>query len=142
MPVYGRRGKPKAGFPLRPQTLEIANGAIPTFPPSLRLACGKVEIQKQDSHFPTGFFFISKKEKKGAWRLILYENQIGRSGSFLDENMLPLKRQRRPLLFEFDALSGGPRERQGNGSSRNPPGVTEILNRRDSGKSVSRERII
>src|SRR6202049_2433899 len=28
----GRRGKPKAGFPPRPQSLEIANGAIPTFP--------------------------------------------------------------------------------------------------------------
>jgi len=33
MPARGRRGKPKAGFPPRPQALEIAEGAIPTFPP-------------------------------------------------------------------------------------------------------------
>ncbi len=44
--------KTKASFPLRQETLEIAIGAIPTFPPSRRLACGNVEIQTQDSHFP------------------------------------------------------------------------------------------
>ena len=83
MPVYGRRGKPTAGFPLRPQTLEIAKSAISTFPPSRRLARGKVEIQKQDFHFPNRLLFVFSNQKKGAWRrvasrpasrLILYEN--------------------------------------------------------------------
>jgi hypothetical protein len=96
MTVYGRGGKPEAGFPPRPQTLEIANGAIPTFPRPRR-ADGKVEIQKQDSHFPTGAALSSSQSKERslaadrfapASRLILPENQIRVSGSFLDENML------------------------------------------------------
>ena len=33
MPAHGPGGKPKAGFPPGPQPLEIANDAIPTFPP-------------------------------------------------------------------------------------------------------------
>jgi hypothetical protein len=36
MTGHGRGGKPKARFPPRPQPLEIANNAIPTFPPSRR----------------------------------------------------------------------------------------------------------
>ena len=35
MPRCGKRGKPKIGFPLFPQRLEIAC-AIPTFPPPRR----------------------------------------------------------------------------------------------------------
>ena len=69
MPDYGRRGKPKAGFPPRPQPLEIAHDAISTFPQPrlflltqqtnpnqtriLTVCNGKVEIEKHDSHFPT-----------------------------------------------------------------------------------------
>lgn len=96
MAVYGRGGKPKAGFPPRPQTLEIANGAISTFPRPRRCG-GKVEIQNQDFHFPTYGFFLSQTETERslvadrfapALRLILRENQIRCSGSFLDENML------------------------------------------------------
>ena len=37
-----------------PQPLEIA--AIPTFPQPRRRPRGKVEIQKQDSHFPTAAY--------------------------------------------------------------------------------------
>src|SRR5258708_36599110 len=36
MTGYGRGGKPKSGFPPRPQPLEIAKSAIPTFPPPRR----------------------------------------------------------------------------------------------------------
>src|SRR5450755_4730401 len=49
MTGYGRRGKPKAGFPPRPQPLEIANNAIPTFPQPLL----RVEKWKTKSRFPT-----------------------------------------------------------------------------------------
>ena len=42
----GHRGKPKAGFPPRPQPLEIAEAAIPTFPPPRR-AMEKWKAQKQ-----------------------------------------------------------------------------------------------
>src|SRR5450755_3723695 len=49
MTGYGRRGKPKAGFPPRPQPLEIANNAIPTFPQPLL----GVEKWKTKSRFPT-----------------------------------------------------------------------------------------
>jgi hypothetical protein len=37
MPHRGKRGKPNCGFPLFPPRLEIANGAIPTFPQARRL---------------------------------------------------------------------------------------------------------
>src|SRR6202790_2091746 len=49
MTGYGRRGKPKTGFPPRPQPLEIANNAIPTFPQPLL----RVEKWKTKSRFPT-----------------------------------------------------------------------------------------
>ena len=52
MTGHGRGGKPKAGFPPRPQPLEIANCAISTFPPPRR-SNGKVENQKQVFHFPS-----------------------------------------------------------------------------------------
>src|ERR1700686_2762785 len=60
----GKRGKPKAGFPLFPQPLEIAKSAIPTFPQPRRRPRGKVEIQKQDSHFPVAVFPSLTKLKK------------------------------------------------------------------------------
>jgi hypothetical protein len=57
----GRRGKPKPGFP-RPTTspLEIAprDFHIPAAPTYDRH--GKVEIQQQDSHFPTAHCPVSK----------------------------------------------------------------------------------
>jgi hypothetical protein len=61
MTGYGKRGKPKAGFPRFPQPLEIAV-AIPTFPQPRRLPRGKVEIQQQDSHFPIAAAFHSLKK--------------------------------------------------------------------------------
>jgi hypothetical protein len=68
MTGHGRGGKPKAGFPPRPQPLEIANCAIPTFPPPRR-SNGKVENQKQVSHFPTAYDLpIMTKFRKEAWR--------------------------------------------------------------------------
>jgi hypothetical protein len=36
MPHRGKRGKPNCGFPLFPPRLEIAKGAIPTFPQARR----------------------------------------------------------------------------------------------------------
>jgi cysteine synthase len=56
-----------------------------------------VEIQKQDSHFPTSPSIYIEIKKGGpaadrfapAFRLILRENQNRPSGSFFDENMLP-----------------------------------------------------
>jgi hypothetical protein len=63
MTGYGKRGKPKTGFPRFPQPLEIAV-AIPTFPQPRRLPRGKVEIQKQDSHFPIAVSHSLKKLKK------------------------------------------------------------------------------
>jgi len=49
----GQRGKPKAGFPLLPTTLgnRMPDFHIPAAPAHDRH--GKVEIQEQDSHFPT-----------------------------------------------------------------------------------------
>ena len=65
MTGYGKRGKPKAGFPLFPQPLEIAKSAIPTFPQPRRRPRGKVEIQKQDSHFPVAVsMFLKNSERR------------------------------------------------------------------------------
>ena len=63
MTGYGKREKSKAGFPRFPQPLEIAV-AIPTFPQPRRLPRGKVEIQKQDSHFPIAASIVLKNLKK------------------------------------------------------------------------------
>jgi hypothetical protein len=64
MTGYGRRGKPKTGFPPRPQPLEIANNAIPTFPQPLL----GVEKWKTKSRFPTFplvvFALKSNQERK------------------------------------------------------------------------------
>src|SRR5688572_23856144 len=49
MTGHGRGGKPKAGFPPRPQPLEIATSAIPTFPQPRRRA----EKWKTKNTFPT-----------------------------------------------------------------------------------------
>jgi hypothetical protein len=63
MPVYGKRGKPKAGFPSFPTALGNRQSAIPTFPQPRLRPRGKVEIQKQDSHFPVAAFILFKKKK-------------------------------------------------------------------------------
>jgi hypothetical protein len=47
-----------------PPPLGIADGAIPTFPPPRR-GRGKVESQRQASHFPTVRFVISNSKQKG-----------------------------------------------------------------------------
>ena len=62
MTGYGKRGKPKAGFPSFPTALGNRY-AIPTFPQSRRRPRGKVEIQNQDSHFPTAQNRLRRKEK-------------------------------------------------------------------------------
>ena len=82
MPGHGRGGKPKAGFPPRPQPLEIA-GAIPTFPPPRRDA----EKWKTKSAFPTfplAVYRISIPQKG-----VLAADRFASSpGSFFDEKML------------------------------------------------------
>jgi hypothetical protein len=87
MPVYGKRGKPKTGFPPFPTALGNRQSAIPTFPQPRLRPRGKVEIQKQDSHFPVAALVLLKKKlrKKGdspARRV------SRRSGSSFDWNML------------------------------------------------------
>ena len=52
MTGYGKRGKPQTGFPSFPTALGN-RCAIPTFPQPRRRPRGKLEIQNQDSHFPT-----------------------------------------------------------------------------------------
>jgi len=61
----GKRGKPKAGFPTFPTALGNRKSAISTFPQPLRLPRGKVEIQKQDFHFPiAAFCSLEEKPRK------------------------------------------------------------------------------
>jgi len=47
-----------------PQPLEIAKGAIPTFPQPRLRPRGKVEIQKQDSHFPVAAFYLLEDSER------------------------------------------------------------------------------
>src|SRR5271157_533663 len=116
----GRGGKPKAGFPPRPPPLEIAKGALPTFPLSLpdklvqtqktrkRTGCGgKVEIQNRDSHFSTapnacgarkgnptllagGIGHTRITHQKGGPAAVA---SLPPSGSFFNENMLGNERE-------------------------------------------------
>lgn len=71
MAGYGRGGKPKAGFPPRPQPLEIDEARFPHSRRPDDDASGKVEIQRQDSHFPTGSVLLQgnqkNKPRKEAW---------------------------------------------------------------------------
>ena len=81
MTGHGQRGKPGAGFPPLPTALgnRCRDFHIPAAP--ARGGYGEVEIQKQDSHFPTAIPSTSKTQKtKGDQsRLILCS-----SGSSLD----------------------------------------------------------
>ena len=80
MTGYGKRGKPQTGFPSFPTALGN-RCAIPTFPQPRRRPRGKLEIQNQDSHFPTAAcrsFTNLKKEDSP-------ERRLRRpSGSFFD----------------------------------------------------------
>ena len=63
----GKRGKPKAGFPLFPRApwkSRQKQARFPHFHSSGGEADGKVENQKQVSHFPTAPFFLSKKKNR------------------------------------------------------------------------------
>src|ERR1700738_3742957 len=60
MTGYGKRGKPKAGFPSFPTALgnrKRRDSHIPTAPARR----GKVENQTQVSHFPACCFYFSRK---------------------------------------------------------------------------------
>jgi hypothetical protein len=69
---YGKRGKPKAGFPLFPQPLgnlakDRRDSHISTAPATK--ADGKVENQKQVSHFPTATNpLFSRRKTRAAGR--------------------------------------------------------------------------
>jgi hypothetical protein len=85
MTSHGRSGKPKTtGFPPRPQLLEIANTAIPTFPQPRRGA-EKVENEKHVSHFPACCFSVFKNQKGGP---AADRFAPPSPGSFFNENML------------------------------------------------------
>ena len=100
MPGHGRGGKPKAGFPPRPQPLEIAKGG--RFPHSHRpddeagWKTGNPKAGFPLSHRLDDLYIETKKGGLAAdrfapaFRLILHENQIRASGSSFDENMLLL----------------------------------------------------
>src|ERR1700680_1374341 len=79
----GKRGKPKPGFPSFPPALgnRCGDSHIPTTPAPR----GKVENQKQVSHFPTCCLVSQIQPRKEAWRRIA---SLPPSGSFFNEKML------------------------------------------------------
>jgi len=84
MPGHGRSGKPNAGFPPRPQPLEIAqkrDSHIPTAP----TRSGKVENEKHVSHFSARCLWVFNNLRKEAWPRVA---SLPRPGSFFDEKML------------------------------------------------------
>jgi len=93
MPAYGRGGKPKAGFPPRPQ--DLGNRcAIPTFPPP-RLG---VEKWKPKAGFPLSHLLpllLKTKTQKGGLAAVA---SLPPSGSFFNEKML-CARARRAKIF-------------------------------------------
>jgi hypothetical protein len=64
MTVCGRRGKPKTGFP-RASTVLGNRKSRDSHIPTAAARRGKVENQKQVSHFPTRYFFFPKTNQKG-----------------------------------------------------------------------------
>ena len=83
MPACGRRGKPKAGFPPRPQYLGN-RCAIPTFPPP-RLGVEKWKTKSRFPTFPLVVFTLKTKTQKGGLAAVA---SLPPSGSFFNEKML------------------------------------------------------
>lgn len=87
--------KTNGRFPSAPTALGNRR-AIPTFPPSRR-SRGKVESQRQASHFPTARFAFTQNRKEARRRIALLPPsgssrmriKFHSPGSFFDENMLP-----------------------------------------------------
>src|SRR5260370_26151201 len=63
MTACGRRGKPKAGFP-RASTVLGNRKSRDSHIPTAAARRGKVENQKQVSHFPTCCFFLPQNESE------------------------------------------------------------------------------
>src|ERR1700682_1779438 len=63
MTACGRRGKPKAGFP-RASTVLGNRKSRDSHIPTAAARRGKVENQKQVSHFPTCCFFFPQNESE------------------------------------------------------------------------------
>src|SRR2546423_4134181 len=63
MTACGRRGKPKAGFP-RASTVLGNRKSRDSHIPTAAARRGKVENQKQVSHFPTCYFFFPQNESE------------------------------------------------------------------------------
>src|SRR5712671_5126052 len=63
MTVCGRRGKPKSGFP-RASTVLGNRKSRDSHIPTAAARRGKVENQKQVSHFPTRCFFFPQNESE------------------------------------------------------------------------------
>ena len=70
MPRYGNSGKPKAGFPLFPQRLEIAS-AIPTFPPR-RLGVEKCKTKTRFRTFPLVVLYFSYRIRASPYAIIQF----------------------------------------------------------------------
>jgi hypothetical protein len=84
MTGHGRGGKPTAGFPPRPQPLEIANDAIPTFPQPRRGA-EKWKTKSTFLTFPLTVLLVVSKTQKGG---LAADRFAPAPGSFFDEKML------------------------------------------------------
>src|ERR1017187_5925533 len=65
MPGCGRRGKPKPGFPSPPASPWKSLSRFPHSRSPGHDRHGKVEIRKQDSHFPTATSLSNKSKTKG-----------------------------------------------------------------------------
>jgi hypothetical protein len=63
MPGRGQRGKPKTGFPSPPTSPWKSLSRFPHSRSPGHYRHGKVEIQKQDSHFSTADFPVRTKQK-------------------------------------------------------------------------------
>jgi hypothetical protein len=82
MTDHGRGGKPKTGFPPRPQSLEIAHYAISTFPQSRRGA-EKWKTKITFPTFPLAVCMFKRKNRKEPGSRFAPP-----SGSFFNEKML------------------------------------------------------
>src|ERR1700680_3453262 len=91
----GQRGKPKAGFPPLPTSPWKSLARFPHSHSPDHYRHGKVEIQRQDSHFPTATFPYTNIKKNQIRKEIKPGLIPSSSGSSLDWKTLSVAQQRR-----------------------------------------------